>query len=410
MSLLRPLQVYLSYNTKKDWQFYREASQKMFVSKLTDEYRNEMSGIASGLQSLGYKYDLLDIIALNAYIELSEYYLPSIQSSGERRRPLMRCSAFMATGKWTRDGKIVMGHNSWNDYIIGQKWNVIIDIIPTEGHRIKQQTAPGFIHSGTDFVVNSEGIVITETTIGNFAGYNPNGIPEFQRARRAAQYSSSIDEFYAIMREGNNGGYANTWLVGDIHTNEIAKVELGLINVAFYRSKDGYYHGENYVDDSKMILDEVGSTLWQTAANWPFNLTNANTITARSLRWHALMAQNKGKIDTDLAKTFLGDQIEQVTGKFTPGGYVLMARMEMTDRPEIPGAVAPRPFGANEGKVLDAKLASEMSFWARMGHPDGSVYNWTSFWVQHPSFAWQAPFLPNLIAHQWNLFRMNATE
>ena len=34
------------------------------------------------------------------------------------------------------------------------------------------------------------------------------------------------------MKRGNNGGYANAWLLGDIDTNEIARLELGLKHVA----------------------------------------------------------------------------------------------------------------------------------------------------------------------------------
>ena len=33
------------------------------------------------------------------------------------------------------------------------------------------------------------------------------------------------------MKDGNNGGYANNWLVADLKTNEIASLELGLKNV-----------------------------------------------------------------------------------------------------------------------------------------------------------------------------------
>jgi len=40
--------------------------------------------------------------------------------------------------------------------------------------------------------------------------------------------------------------------------------------------------------------------------------------------------------------------------------------MEITDLPEIPGVAAPRPFGANEAKVIPADLARQMSFWARL--------------------------------------------
>jgi len=168
------LKVYLLNTTKKDWQFYRDAAQKLFVAKLEKEYLQELMGIAAGLQAEGYQYDYIDIIAQNAVAELADYYLPSITKNHKHvRRPMMRCSAFIATGKWTKDGGIVMAHNSWNDYIIGLRWKVILDINPTTGHRILMQTAPGFIHSGTDFNVNSAGIVITETTIGNFAGLIP---------------------------------------------------------------------------------------------------------------------------------------------------------------------------------------------------------------------------------------------
>src|SRR5205085_7964476 len=85
---------------------------------------------------------------------------------------------------------------------------------------------PGLTHSGDDFGVTSTGIIITETTISNFNGFDPNGIPEFVRARKAMQYSASIDDYARIMKEGNNGGYANNWLVADRKTNEIASLEL----------------------------------------------------------------------------------------------------------------------------------------------------------------------------------------
>ena len=48
------------------------------------------------------------------------------------------------------------------------------------------------------------------------------------RSRKALQYSNSIDDYVRIMLDGNNGGYANDWLIGDTKTNEVAKLELGL--------------------------------------------------------------------------------------------------------------------------------------------------------------------------------------
>ena len=43
---------------------------------------------------------------------------------------------------------------------------------------------PGVIVSDDDFGVNSQGIMVTETTITQFTGFDPNGIPEFVRARK----------------------------------------------------------------------------------------------------------------------------------------------------------------------------------------------------------------------------------
>ncbi len=405
------LKVYLKENTGKDWEFFRNAAQSFMMDKLGEEYRAEIAGIVTGMRLKGMIVDMLDIVAQNAFFELADYYLPWLEGEtgdrgqwGRRIKPPLRCSAFIATTPYTKDGRIVMGHNSWDDYIIGQRFNVILDIHPSSGYRVMLQCAPGFIHSGTDFAINSGGMVITETTIGNFKGYDTKGIPEFIRARRAAQYSENLDDFVRIMSDGNNGGYANTWLIGDIKKNEIGKLELGLLNVTFSRSRTGFYDGENYVDDSKMIREECGPTLWETLSNWPYLLANANCVTARRMRWYALMEEHKGEVDAELAMSFEADQFEQALGRVNPGGFVLMARMEITNIPEVPGAEAPRPFGANEGKVVTAELAEKMSFWARMGHPDGSEFTWWPFLKDYPQFAWQSPYLRNLVGHPWTLF------
>ena len=404
------LGVYLKQNTGKDWVYFRNLAATLFVPKLEPEYRRELDGIAKGLVRRGYAYDMVDVVALNGFFELFEAvgvlggYPPGTRGA-IARRPVMRCSAFVATGDYTADGNLVMAHNSWDDYVLGEHWNVVVDIKPAAGKRILMQTAPGLIHSGTDFAINSAGICITETTIGNFFGFDTNGVPEFMRMRKAIQYSQNLDDVVSIMRKGNNGGYANTWLMGDTKNGEIGKLELGLLNVSFSRSKTGYYDGENYVDDSKMIREECGPTLWGTVTNWPDALDGANCVTARRLRWHTLLAQHKGAINAELAQEFLGDQYEQPLGGINPGGMVLMARMELTDVPEIPGASAPRPFGANDGKVVTAALARNMSFWVRIGHPDGSPFAFGPFLAQHPEFAWQAPYVKDLVTNPWSFFK-----
>ena len=40
------------------------------------------------------------------------------------------CSAFIATGSYTKDGKIVIAHNNWSRYAEGARWTIIFDIQP----------------------------------------------------------------------------------------------------------------------------------------------------------------------------------------------------------------------------------------------------------------------------------------
>ena len=213
--------------TGKSWDFFRNESERMFWKNVPEEYRAEMVGIVSGVNAkLGKgKIDIKDIIAMNSILEMSSYYVPWLNSKNNPKpaspTPPGHCSAIAATGSWTKDGKIVMAHNNWIDYVIGERWNIILDIVPEKGNRIIMDALPGFIHSGDDFYINSAGLIVTETTITQFKGFDTSGVAEFVRARKAIQYATSIDEWTVIMKDKNNGGYANDWLIGDNKTGEI---------------------------------------------------------------------------------------------------------------------------------------------------------------------------------------------
>ena len=88
------------------------------------------------------------------------------------------------------------------------------------------QTFPGGIHSGSDWYMNDAGIVIGETTVGQ-TPFAPEGTPQSNRARKAAQYGTSIDEVARILREKNNGLYTNDWTIADAKTDEGADLLLG---------------------------------------------------------------------------------------------------------------------------------------------------------------------------------------
>ena len=80
-----------------------------------------------------------------------------------------------------------MAHNTWTNYMNGERWVIVFDIVPEHGYRILMDGFPGVIASDDDFGINGDGLMITETTITQFEGWDPEGTPEFVRARKAMQ-------------------------------------------------------------------------------------------------------------------------------------------------------------------------------------------------------------------------------
>ncbi len=389
-----------THDSKKDWQFFRNAAQTMMWPHIEQEYREELQGIAAGVNAhgVGMKIDLWDVVALNAAEEW-EYYvkqydkLRGIKSMASLAVP-EHCSAFVATGSYTKDGKVVIAHNNWTGYLDGERWTIIYDIVPAKGKRMLMDGLPGVIHSADDFVMNSAGIVITETTIGHFSGYDPAGIPEFVRARKAAQYAASIDDFARIMKEGNNGGYANTWLVADVGRNEIGQLELGLKNVTLERKKDGYFVGSNFPINEKLIREETDFDTHDMSLS-------AN---ARHLRWEQLMAETKGKIDLAAAQRFLADHYDTFENKEDADERTLDGHIDLSPRGSLPWQPPFGMAGAVQNKAADASLAAEMSFSAAAGHACGLDFKAADHLRAHPEFAWQKDLQRDMNAHAWTTF------
>ena len=387
-----------THGGKHDWKFYREAARTMMWPRIEPEYREELRGITEGLREHGVNLDLWDIVALNGMCEW-EYYVKEydrqhrIAGHGGHAVP-EHCSAFVATGSYTKDGKVIMAHNDWTGYLEGARSIIIFDIVPANGQRILMDGYPGLIHSSDDFGINAAGIMITETTISQFSGYDPDGIPEFVRARKAMQYATSIDEFATIMKEGNNGGYANTWLVADRKTNEIASLELGLKNATLLRTADGYFVGSNFPFDPKLVKEETD-----------FNVKDmSNSANARHVRWEQLMAQFKGKIDVEAAQRFLADHYDTYQKKDEPDERSLDGHIDLSSRGSAPWQPPYGIAGAVQNKVADATLAKNMSFTAAAGHACGMNFKAAEHLQQHPEFGWEKTLLRDMDAYPWTTF------
>jgi hypothetical protein len=385
----------LLHDSHKTWDFFRDAARTILWPHVPVEYREELQGISDGLKYSGVTLDIWDIVALNASMEWS-YYIEHYDKEHGIRTPKAvtapdHCSAFVATGSYTKDGKFVIAHNNWTSYLDGQRWTIAFDVTPAHGRHFVMDGYPGLIHSGDDFGMNDAGLVITETTITGFHGWDSNGTAEFVRARKAMQYAESIDDFARIMKDGNNGGYANDWLVADTTTNEIASLELGLKNVELKRTKDGYFASANYPINPKLLKEET-----------TFNAADAGlSSNARRVRWDQLMGENKGRIDSTLARRFLADHYDVVAKKTQASERTLCGHIDLSVRGMGDWKAPYDPAGAVQNKVADAAMVSKMTFLAAAGHACGLSFKAKVHLEKYPQFAWQSPLLRDMDAHKW---------
>lgn len=391
----------MTHETNRDWDFFRRTAREMLWHGIDSEYQQELKGIVAGLEAQKVNLDLDDIVAMNAFMELPDYYVPWLNAvTKAQNAPKLTapeaCSAFVAAGSYTKDGQIVIAHNNWTSYADGERWRIMFDIVPQKGYRMLMDGFPGVIVSDDDFTINSAGLMITETTITDFHGWDPTGKPEFVRARKAMQYAASIDDFVKIMLEGNNGGYANDWLLGDRKTGEIARFENGLKHTNVWRTKDGYFVGSNFPSDPDVTKDET-----------TFDTTNlAASANARHVRWDQLMAENKGKIDTTMAEAFESDHYDSYTKKEGADRRTLCGHGDVAT-PDDPGYEKNpfNPTGAVQAKVTDSAMATSMSLIARIGHPCGSNFGASQFLEAHSQYSWQAAVLRDMDAGPWTQFK-----
>jgi len=401
---LAAIKLYDTHQSGRDWDFYRTTAQQVLWPHIDPEYQQELQGIADGVKAHGVNLDLNDIVALNAFEEVMDYYLPWLNKQQKSaKNPKLaapgNCSAFIATGGMTKDHQVVIAHNNWTSYLAGERWVVIFDIVPQHGNRILMDGFPGVITSDDDFGVNSAGLMVTETTITQFEGWDSNGKPEFVRSRKALQYANNIDDYVRIIKEGNNGGYANDWLIGDRKSGEIAYLELGLKNTPLWRTKDGYFVSSNFARDPKVIAEETTFD--------PNDLSSSPN--ARRVRWEELMKQNKGKIDVNMAEQFLSDHVDSfensASQKPLPDERGLCGHVDTSPRGVKEwGWDAYDPGGAVQGKATDSTMAAQMSFVARAGHPCGEDFLADKFLDQHPEYSWQKPLLRDMKAGPWKVF------
>jgi len=364
-----------------------------------NEFYEEMEGIVEGCNANGCKTTIDEIISWNFYCSIPYWY--SLISESKTRKEggaKDRCSAFIAVGDWTEDGKIVCAHNSFADFIDGQWGKVILDIKPEKGHRIIMQTSPCWIWSGTDFFITSKGIIGTETTIGGFLPYEKK-TPICYRIRKAMQYGDTLDEYCKILIHENSGDYANSWLFGDINTNEILRIELGLEYHNIERTKNGYFIGFNSVYDERIRNFEVANSGFYDIRRHQGS---------RLVRLSDLMDEHKGKINIEIAKKIISDHYDVYLEKENnPCSRTICSHYDLDAREYMSQSDRPKPYsphGALDGFVCDSTLAKNMTFVGRYGNSCGIAFKASDFFKKHRQFYKFEPYVKDRPSQPWTEF------
>ena len=387
------------------WDFFIKAGKiylKETIMKNFREFYDEMVGIAQGCTDAGTHTTVDEIIAWNNYFTLTggwypQLYLKEGNSGSKEGGAPDRCSAFIAVGDYTQDGKIIVAHNSFSTFVDGQYMNCILDINPTDGHRILMQTSPGWMWSGSDFFVTSKGIVGTETTIGGFTPFE-NNYTIACRIRQAMQYGNTLDDYVKILLHENSGDYANSWLFGDTNTNEILRIELGLKYHNVERTKNGYYIGFNATYDPRIRNLECSNSGFDDIRRHQG---------ARRVRLTDLMDENKGKLNVTLALELIADHYDVYLKKENKCSRTVCSHYELDAREYMSQSDRPKPYaprGAVDGCVADTQLVKDMSFMARWGSSCGTPFNVDEYCNTNRQWNHLKPYLHDRPSQPWTPF------
>lgn len=410
--------LYDSHGFKID--FFVDLSNYIFKKKIEEhfhEFFEELKGIAKGADVNLDKLVLWNnLFSLEYALPKIKEYLNDIPSLKEKYGKLFnelpvttnleggyngardKCSSFLAVGDYTHDGQICCGHNTFDDFIDGQWFSVIIDIKPKNGNRILFQSAPGLIYSQTDFFINDKGFIGTETTIGGFINYT-NKDPIMCRIRNAMQYANTLDDYVDMLKKENSGDYANSWLIGDTKNNEIMRIELGLEFVNVERKKNGYFIGFNAPYDASIRNIECVNTGFDDIRRHQG---------ARKVRLEQLIEQYKGKLNIEIGKRILADHYDVYLNKTNPCSRTCCSHYDLDDRAYMSQSDRPLPYqprGCVDGCVADTESCKKLTFYARWGSSCGMPFNVKQFMKQNIQWKRFEPYLFDRPHQPWGIFK-----
>ena len=179
-----------------DYSFFVEKAAEIHKAKITPELTGGDGRDRRRLTKAGVPTTLDDIIGWNAYMEMTGYWWPTVASQYVNDAPNGNRKSHCS-----RLHRHRLGHHRRPDRHRPRVVHRVLErpvherhprhhARPT-GYRMVMQTSPGWIASMTDFWVTGGGLVVVETTMVGYEGYDTTKVPEYVRARNACQYATS---------------------------------------------------------------------------------------------------------------------------------------------------------------------------------------------------------------------------
>ena len=361
------------------------------------ELYQEITGISEGARQAGVDISVDTIIAWNALCSMYEY----LHNHPSKRTKTGRCSAFIATGKATQNGEIVMGHTTHTGLVSGLFFNIVMYVTPDKGIPFCMQTAAGCVASGTDWFITKAGIVGCETTISDInyqPDFNHGNSPYFCRIRKAMQYGKTLDDYADIMTNNNAGDYASSWLFGDVNSQEIMICELGKKITSVQRSKNAIYYGMNSAMSPELRAQETNDTEF---------FDPRTSSGARNQRFQELLYKTYyGKLNVKNAQWILSDHYNMIKKQKQPGATTICVHTydDATDY------ASNYPHGCTDGKVLDAKMAKNMEFIGIFGPCCGKGFDASEFLKHHPIYKKWNTYLEDYPVRKWTNLKLSLNK
>jgi hypothetical protein len=116
------------------------------------------------------------------------------------------------------------------------------------------------------------------------------------------------------------------------------------------------------------------------------------------------MNEYKGKIDIETGKVLLSDHYDAYLKLLNPGIRTICGHGELDDM-STNNSSPFLPVGAYDGKIVNSRMAKDMTFIARWGSPCGRLFDADKFLKEHPQYEWMKGLIKSRPTQPWTTFK-----